>query len=77
MQVREGLGEKILLSIDTFVTVLVVTAMLTVETVIAPVFLFYLFIFSIHEILGCTMNADLEYLAIFGCESSPIIRNVR
>ena len=64
MQVREGLGEKILLSIDTFVTVLVVTAMLTVETVIAPVFLFYLFIFSIHQSLGCTMNEDLENLTI-------------
>ena len=45
--------------------IVVVTAMLTAETMIAPIFLFYLFIFSIHKILCCTMNVDLEYLTIF------------
>ena len=60
-----GFRREDTLSIDNFVTVLVVTAMLTVETVIAPVFLFYLFIFSIHQSLGCTMNVDLENLTIF------------
>ena len=50
-----GFRREDTLSIDNFVTVLVVTAMLTAETVIAPIFLFYLFIFSIHKAAHLTI----------------------